>query len=115
MNVKQQAALLTGLVALVIIWLVPPWQHVDSEGAAKSMGYSPLWSPPVKTESQGANILGFKLELQESEQANAIDWQTLIGEGGVVVLTTAAAMALCGMKRKSISQQREPRVTTPIA
>lgn len=113
MNSKQQAALLLGLVALVMIWVVPPWQHVDSDGAAKSMGYSPLWSPPVKTESQGANILGFKLELKESEQANAIDWQTLIGEGGVVVLTTAAAIALCGMKKPIASTER--KIGSPVA
>jgi len=101
MNGKQQVSLLIGLIALLLIWLVPPWRHVDSDGVVKSMGYSPLWQPPVHTETQGANILGLKFELKESEQANAIDWQRLVGEGAVVLIASGVAFALFAKTRKT--------------
>lgn len=119
MNSKQQLALVIGLIAMVMIWIVPPWQHSDSAGAKQSMGYSPIWMPPVHTETKGADILGIvKFQVNESVQANTIDWSTLIGEGFVILLVTGGSIALLGMGNNSsqkTSSEVESKVTTPVA
>ena len=97
MNSKQQVALTIGLVALVMIWLIPPWLHTDSEGANQTMGYAPVWNPPVVTHSKSADFLGFKFEFDESIHANTIDWSTLAAEAGVVALLTGAVIAVLGI------------------
>lgn len=104
MNSKQQMALVFGLVALVVIWMVPPWQRVESDGTAQTMGYGPIWHPPVRTNAKNANILGIvKLEMDETVQANSIDWTTLIGEGAVVLLLSGTAIAILGMNKSGKS------------
>lgn len=97
MNSKQQVALIIGLLALVMIWMVPPWLSTESDGTTQSMGYGPIWHPPVHTKTKGADILGLRFEIDESLQANTIDWSTLLGEGGVVLLVTAASVAILGL------------------
>lgn len=106
MNSKQQIALIIGLVSLVMLWLIPPWMHTDSQGVGQSMGYAPIWKPPVQTKSKSADILGFRFDFDESIYANTIDWSTLMAEAAVVALLTGASIAVLGLNLQDRSQKK---------
>jgi hypothetical protein len=86
---------LAGFVIIVLMGLFPPWSYVDDSKVAHSMGYAPVWKPPINRSSESASFLGFKLQVNlQSETANTIDFAKLMMQIGIVALVCGGAVTL---------------------
>lgn len=69
----QQLIVLIGFGIIVLMGIFPPWSFVDQSRAVHSMGYAPIWKPPVHRSQESAEIFGVKLQLNlQSQAANSI-------------------------------------------
>lgn len=101
---RAQISILIASVAVMIgMVLLPPWVHHNDDGARQSMGYGPLWQPPVAKQEEGINIFGLKLEVEEQIRASKVDWERLILQSLAVLVAGGAAYAIAGRGR-SFSQ-----------
>jgi len=87
------------VMIIATMLLIPPWKHVDGN-SAEPMGYGPLWQPPVATQQEGINIFGLKLSVQDTEKANAIDWQRLLSQCGAVIIVAGGGVFVAGQSQR---------------
>lgn len=94
---KAQVSIIVLSVAVFVgMVLLPPWMHLADDGARQSMGYGPIWHPPVVSQEQGINLFGLKLEVEEQVRATRIDWERLALQGLVMLLAGCAAYFVAG-------------------
>lgn len=91
MSKTQLLILVMSVAVLLGMVLLPPWMHQANDGGRQSMGYGPIWHPPVVNQEQGINIFGLKLEVEEQVRATRIDWERLLLQGLMVVIVGGAA------------------------
>ena len=95
MNKPQQVIILVGIVLVFAMGLFPPWNFVDEDKVAHSMGYAPIWSPPTIRQRDSANIFGLKLELDvRSQTANSLDIVRLLTQFAVLSVVVGGAFVL---------------------
>jgi hypothetical protein len=95
MDKTQQFFIVVGFGIILLMGIFPPWSFVDDDKVTHSMGYSPIWKPPVSRSHDTAQFLGFKLQLDlQSQSANAIDLSKLVMQIAVVAAVTGGAVLL---------------------
>jgi hypothetical protein len=112
MNRAQLSIIVLSLATLIVMALLPPWVHLADDGTRQSMGYGPLWHPPVVEQQQGINFFGLKLEVEEQIRATKVDWERLLLQVVVVTLASGTAYFIAGRTfPKSISRTDKPSKT----
>lgn len=96
MTKAQLSIILVSAAVLVGMALLPPWVHHTDNGARQSMGYGPLWQPPVAQQEQGINIFGLKLEVEEQIRASKVDWERLFLQALMVIVVGGGAYLVLG-------------------
>lgn len=95
MHKPQQIIVLIGFGIILLMGLFPPWSFVDDGKVAHSMGYAPIWKPPINRSHNSAEIFGLKLQLNlQSQTANTIDFSKLIMQIAIVAAVTGGAVML---------------------
>lgn len=85
---------------MVLMLVYPPWMLQDKEGKPVPMGYSLIWSPPVRTVTVPAiDTRWFDINLSEEKSANTIDFGRLLLQE-VIVLIIVGGLALITGSRK---------------
>lgn len=86
----QKVLLLLGMLMVIAMCLYPPWQYAEPGKPAMSMGYAPIWQPPVVQEQAKADLFGFKLQMGTTTfRANQIDLLRLAIQCSIMVGVTA--------------------------
>lgn len=107
MHKTQQFIIVIGFGIILLMGIFPPWSFVDDSKVSQSMGYAPIWKPPVYRSHSTAELFGLKLQLNlQSQTANAIDFSKLIMQIAIVpcilgsaVLVFVLSLASHGFKR----------------
>lgn len=90
------------MIVVLAMCLFPPWQHENPGQAPKTMGYAPIWQPPVEKHETNANLFGLKVQLHASTtKANQIDLLRLAMQVGLALAVTAILMRLIAMTSTS--------------
>jgi hypothetical protein len=96
MHKTQQLIVIIGFGIIVLMGIFPPWSFIDGSKVTHSMGYAPIWKPPVNRSHDSAEIFGLKLQLNlQSQAANSIDFSKLIMQIAIAAVVTGGAVALC--------------------
>jgi hypothetical protein len=104
MHKIQQLIVVIGFGIIVLMGIFPPWSFVDENKVPHSMGYAPIWKPPVIRSHDSAEIFGLKLQLNlQSQAANSIDFSKLVMQIAIVAMVTGGAVFL--FNRASTSGQ----------
>jgi hypothetical protein len=101
-NMTRFQSIISAMAVMIIatMLLIPPWKHVDGS-SVDPMGYGPIWQPPVASRQEGVNIFGLKLSVQDTEQANAIDWQRLLSQCGAVIIIAGVGVFVAGLNGRT--------------
>ncbi len=105
MTKAQVSIIVLSVAVLAGMVLLPPWMHLTEDGARQSMGYGPIWHPPVVSQEQGINLFGLKLEVEEQVRATRIDWERLVLQGMMVLVAGGAAYFIAGNSLRGASRE----------
>jgi hypothetical protein len=95
MHKTQQLIVVIGFGIIILMGIFPPWSFIDENKVPHSMGYAPIWKPPVNRSQESAEIFGIKLQLNlQSQAANSIDFAKLVMQIAIVALVTGGAVLL---------------------
>jgi hypothetical protein len=95
MQNSRQAIIVLGIAIIALMSIFPPWEYIDDKKVGHSMGYAPVWKPPVVQQHDSASIFGIKLELDIGAKTSAsIDFKTLLIQIGILSLVIGGAAAL---------------------
>jgi hypothetical protein len=99
MVTRKRKVLAAGLLVAMVAGIIPPWEPAPGQRPDVIAGrrYAPIWSPPASLDIHGfatspelTNLVG--------EQIAA---KTLAVEWGIILLATAAVIALLPNERKA--------------
>ncbi len=98
----QQIVVLLGMVLVIGMCIYPPWQSQEPGQPPRSMGYAPIWQPPVEKHQAGIDVLGLKVQMgEQSTTANQIDLMRLAIQCGIVAGVTAVFTRLLPSHRSA--------------
>jgi hypothetical protein len=103
------------MLMVIAMCLYPPWQYAEPGKPAFSMGYAPIWQPPVVQEQAKAELFGFKLQMGTNTfRANQIDLLRLAIQCFVMVAMTAVLLRVVPTTQSGQSAQ-STRSTPPAS